>query len=468
MKQPDTNATRALARVAIAGRPNVGKSALFNCLVGRRVSIVHDQPGVTRDRLAATATTRNFTYELLDTGGIGSQIDDSFDEQVRAEADIAIAAADLILFVVDARAGLTPVDLELAALLRKSGCPIIVIANKIDHEKHEPLLAEISRLGFKQTVATSAAHARGIGALKDVIDQHLQLLDSECKPEETEQTGYLDTPKIAIVGRPNVGKSSLINALLRARRTIVSAVSGTTRDAVDIPFQARNKDYLLIDTAGIRAKGRNRSSVEVFSMLRSERSIRRADLCILVVDAADGVTAQDKKIAGLIQQANKPCIVAVNKWDLIAENYPDKEDKLLLIKQLRADLFFIDYAPCVFLSARSGEYVTRLFREVENIADAASTKLPTATLNLLVHDTLSASPPPLVKGKRFKILYLTQLAGSGPIPAPAFIVFTNNAELAPPQYMKFLERQIRLLHPLTGLPITFELRSREKRYAHKK
>ncbi len=459
---------RPVASVAIVGRPNVGKSALFNCLVGRRISIVHDQPGVTRDRVAAAASTRNFSYELLDTGGIGSQIDDSFDEQVRAEADIAIASADLILFVVDAKAGLTPVDLDLASHLRKAGCAVVVVANKIDHDKHESLTAEITSLGYPQVVATSAAHARGIGALKDIIDQHLQVLDTEGNLDSANKSGIHDAPKIAIVGRPNVGKSSLINALLRAKRTIVSDVSGTTRDAIDIPFRARDNDYVLIDTAGIRPKGRNRGSVEVFSVIRSEKSIRRADLCILVVDAADGVTSQDKKIAGIVQQANRPCIVVVNKWDLVAENYPDKKDKKLLIEQLRADLFFIDYAPCVFLSARSGKYVSRLFREVEGVAQAAQTRLPTATLNQLVHDTLAATPPPLVKGKRFKILYLTQLTANGPIPVPSFIVFTNNAQLAPPQYMKFLERQIRLLHPLAGLPVIFELRSKEKRYANKK
>ncbi len=449
----------------MVGRPNVGKSALFNQLVGRRISIVHDQPGVTRDRVAAMARTRHFSYELIDTGGIGSHVDDSFDEQVHVEADIAIASADLILFVVDAREGLTPVDHELATRLRKSGKPVVVAANKIDHESHEPLVAEVAALGFARVLATSAAHARGMEALRDVIDLHLQQI---AEPYEKNRSRDVlgsthDAPRIAIVGRPNVGKSSLVNALLRSKRTIVSNVSGTTRDAVDIPFTQRGQNYTLIDTAGIRPKGRHRTSVEVFSVMRSEKSILRADLCILVLDAAEGVTAQDKKIAGLIQRAGKPCIIALNKWDLVEVSLPEKEDKLRWLGQMHKGLFFLDYAPALYLSARSGKDVSRLFKEVESVRAASQARIPTPVLNRALHEFIASNPPPLRKAKRLKILYATQQSLPGPFPAPSFIVFVNDPDLATSQYVKFLERRLRAIEPFTGLPIHLEFRGRERR-----
>lgn len=449
--------------VAVVGRPNVGKSALFNRLTGRRISIVHDQPGVTRDRITAIARTRHFAYELIDTGGIGSQIDDSFDAQVHTEADIAIASADIILLVVDAREGLTPVDRALASRLRRSGRPVVVVANKIDHDNHDPLAAEATALGFSRVLATSAAHGRGIAALQDIIDLHLQQLPNP--EQELSNLAAGSGPGIAIVGRPNVGKSSLVNALLRSKRTIVSEVSGTTRDAVDIPFQVRGSNYTLIDTAGIRPKGRRRTSVEALAVIRSEKSIQRADLCVLVLDAAEGVTTQDKRIAGLIQKAGKPCVIVLNKWDLVEDPLLAKDVKLQALDTIRRDLFFLDYAPAVCLSARTGNHVSRLFKVIKSVQTASSARIPTAAVNRALRELIESNPPPLRKGKRLKILYATQQSPPGIIPTPSFIVFVNDPDLAPPNYLKFLDRHLREIEPFPGLPIHLEFRGRERRYA---
>src|SRR5258707_1986915 len=303
--------------VAIVGRPNVGKSALFNRLVRQRVAIVHDQPGVTRDRLSADCEIDSVRFTLVDTGGIGSAIDASFDEQVRAEADLAMEMANLILLVTDAREGLTPIDRLLARELRSTKKPIIVVANKIDHPNQTDHETEFTELGFAEVVAVSAAHGRGMTELAERIAAHL--------PDETNDSAPPSpTLKLAIVGRPNVGKSSLINAILQDRRTIVSDIAGTTRDAIDIPYHRGGKQFILIDTAGIRSRGKQSSSVEVFSVMRSQKSIERADVCALVIDAVDGVTAQDKKIAGLIQENKKPCLVAVEKIDFVKTSAPGR------------------------------------------------------------------------------------------------------------------------------------------------
>src|SRR6266853_4725527 len=299
--------------VAIVGRPNVGKSALFNRLAGRKISIVHDMPGVTRDRITATCKLASEPFTMIDTGGIGSDVDTSFTEQVRTEVENELAASDLLLFVVDAKDGLSPIDLDLARRLRRIDKPLILVINKVDHEKHMPNAAEFSRLGFENQIAISAEHDRGIAPLVAWIERELP--QGAGIPADMPETQV----KIAIVGRPNVGKSSLTNAILNDQRTLVSPISGTTRDAIDIPYERHGNHYVLIDTAGIRPRGKVDSSVEVFSVMRSEKSIRRAHLCCLVIDATAGVTAQDKKIAGMIQEERKPCIVAVNKWDLIKE-----------------------------------------------------------------------------------------------------------------------------------------------------
>jgi len=456
MENHYTNPTRT---VAIVGRPNVGKSALFNRLAGRKISIVHDQPGVTRDRLATLCKLGKKPFTIVDTGGIGSGVDASFTEQVHAEVDIAISTADVILFIVDGQAGLNPVDQDLAARLRRVNKPLILVVNKIDHPKHGNLSAEFSRMGFPSVLSISAEHGLGIADLVARTESLLPAFD------ETQDATPKRPTAIAIVGRPNVGKSSLINAILHNKRTLVSDISGTTRDAVDVPCIIKDKPYTLIDTAGIRPRGKVNNSVEVFSVMRSEKSIERADLCVLVIDAAMGVTTQDKKIAGLIQKAHKPCVLAVNKWDMIK---PDERDRDFLeskIQEIRDNLFFLDYAPVVLLSAKTGENMSRLFRFIEQVREDSRRKIGTGPLNRLIQTILSANPPAIRSGKRFKILYATQVerTSSEPIPIPRFLLFVNDPDVLAGSYKKYFESQLREEARFMGLPISLQMRGREKR-----
>lgn len=448
--------------VAIVGRPNVGKSALFNRLVGRKISIVHDEAGVTRDRLAAQSRLGKQPFTVVDTGGIGSVVDASFSEQVHAEVDIAIETADLLLFVVDAQAGLTPVDRDLAKQLRRVKKPLILLVNKIDQEnKHGALAAEFSRLGFENTLSISAEHGRGITELVELVETLLPAQDNEeLLPDSSEVA-----TQIAIVGRPNVGKSSLINAILCDRRTLVSEISGTTRDAVDVPYLQGNHRYVLVDTAGIRPRGKVSTSVEAFSVMRSEKSIARAHLCVLVIDATAGVTAQDKKIAGLIQKEHKPCVVAVNKWDLVTVEGERKKFLREFMADIMSELFFVDYAPLVLLSAKTGDNMERLFRMIEQVRRDARGKIGTGQLNRLLQNVLSANPPPIRNGRRFKVLYATQTEApaSEPIPIPRFLLFVNDAEALTPAYRKYLDGRLREESRFSGLPIQLQLRGRPPR-----
>ena len=326
-------------QVAIVGRPNVGKSALFNRLAGRNIAIVHDQPGITRDRISALSRRGAEPFTIWDTGGIGGHGETELLREVRSAAEAAMREADVILFIVDAQQGLTPIDQELARLLRRSKRPVVLVVNKIDHPKHENLDLEFQRLGF-ESVSISAAHGLGIGSLVTTIEERL--------PLSTLNAQLSTSPRplsLAIVGRPNVGKSSLINAILSDRRTIVSDLPGTTRDAVDIAYRRGSEQFVLIDTAGIRPRGKHASSVEVFSVMRSERTIRRAALCVLVIDATMGVTAQDKKIAALMQKAHKPSILVVNKWDLVKPESRAKATLAELINETRERLFFSPMLP---------------------------------------------------------------------------------------------------------------------------
>ena len=441
--------------VAIVGRPNVGKSALFNRLVRQRVAIVHDQPGVTRDRLSADCEIDSVRFTLVDTGGIGSAIDASFDEQVRAEADLAMEMANLILLVTDARDGLTPIDRLLARELRSTKKPIIVVANKIDHPNQTDHETEFTELGFAEVVPVSAAHGRGMTELAERIAAHL--------PDETSDSAPPSpTLKLAIVGRPNVGKSSLINAILQHRRTIVSDIAGTTRDAIDIPYQRDGKQFILIDTAGIRSRGKQSSSVEVFSVMRSQKSIERADVCALVIDAVDGVTAQDKKIAGLIQENEKPCLVVVNKLDLVKPSTRARDFFDAILGQIRSNLFFLDYAPIDVLSAHTGENLDRLFQSIERIEKHAQRTLGTGQLNRLLQQALEAHPPPARGNRRLKIMYATQIdfKQADSIRPPTFLLFVNDPQTLTDDYRRYLEGKIREQLGYYGLPILFRLRSR--------
>ena len=453
----------AMRTVAIVGRPNVGKSALFNRLIGRKVSIVHDQPGVTRDRIVAECTRGRQPFLVMDTGGIGAEVDVDFSEQVRAEVDIALETSDVLLFVVDGQVGLTGVDGEIAARLRRVSKPLILVVNKIDHHQHQSLPAEFTRLGFHPVFAVSAEHGVGVDVLLDRVEA---LLPEDSAEEEAERRAQ--PMKIAILGRPNVGKSSLTNAILQDERTLVSPISGTTRDAVDIPYQRGDQRYTLIDTAGIRPRGKRSDSVEVFSVMRSEASLNRADLCCLVLDASLGVSSQDKRIAGMIAEAHKPCVIVVNKWDLIEDRTRDKEGLKAELEKIREELFFISYAPMVLLSAKTGQALDRLFKRIENVREASRRRLGTGPLNRLLMAALTNHPPALKSGRRFKVLYGTQpepRRGDTVIPVPEVVLFCNEKALLEESYRRFLEGRIRAEEAWEGLPIRLILRERGPRKA---
>src|SRR3989441_2501663 len=366
--------------VAIVGRPNVGKSALFNRLVGRKIAIVHDQPGITRDRISAGCIRGDRPFILWDTAGISGAGETELSAQVRSVAEKALRESDVQLFVVDGKEGLSPLDEELARTLRKAQKPVVLVVNKIDNEKHEPLAAEFSSLGFERIFAISAEHDRGISDLVDAISR---LLPTPPKTGHQLSTISYQPISIAIVGRPNVGKSSLINSIVRGERAIVSELPGTTRDAIDILCQRDGRKFVFIDTAGIRRRGKHSSSVEVFSVMRAERSIRRADLCVLIVDLTMGVTAQDKRIAGLIQKARKPAIVVLNKWDLIKPKRKEKQAIAQFVDETHARIFFLDYAPVLIASAPAVESISKLLTLMEQIRRAAQQRIGTGLLNRL-------------------------------------------------------------------------------------
>src|ERR1043166_3823145 len=398
-----------LPNVAIVGRPNVGKSALFNRLVGRKIAIVHDQPGITRDRISAICSRGEKPFTVWDTGGIFGAGERELTKQVRQTADEALRESDLLLFVVDAKDGLSPIDQDLARMLRRSRRPVVLVINKIDNDKHESLAAEFDSLGFDRTVSISAEHNRGIGELLDLIEP---LLPAHSASVLQPSTFNFQRIALAIIGRPNVGKSSLINAIVQSERAIVSELPGTTRDSVDISYARDDKQFLFIDTAGIRRRGKLSSSVEVFSVMRAERSIRRADLCVLIVDLTSGVTAQDKRIAGLIQEAGKAALVVLNKWDLVKPKRGGAKTIRDLVADAQERIFFLDYAPVLIASAHTGENVDRLFQMIEKLKRAPTKRIGTGLLNRLMRAAFAANPPPMVKGKRLKLFYAAQAAGA--------------------------------------------------------
>jgi GTPase len=452
------HAGESVGSVSIVGRPNVGKSALFNRLVGRNIAIVHDQPGITRDRLASLSTRGPRPFTVWDTGGIGGAGETELTAQVRLAADAAMRESDVILFVVDAQAGLNPIDQELAKLLRKSKRPVVLVVNKIDHEKHEALESDFAQLGFDNSIAISSAHGRGIATLLEAIDSLLP----ESAIGNRQSTIELLPLSLAIVGKPNAGKSSLINAILRDTRTIVSELPGTTRDAVDILYKRGGEKFLLIDTAGMRARSKHSSSVEVFSVMRAERTVRRADLCVLVIDLTSGVTSQDKRIAGLIQEAEKPCVVVLNKWDLVKPNRGAKVAMDRTIADVREHLFFLDYAPILVGSARTGENVDQLFRLIDVVRKAARTRLGTGVLNRLLRAAFEESPPPMIGTKRLKLFYAAQTRSENEeaLEAAKIVLFVNQPKLLSDTYSRYLERRVRAAWPFPGLPVLFSCRAR--------
>ena len=469
--------------VAIVGRPNVGKSALFNRLVGRKIAIVHDQPGITRDRISAICNRGVHPFTVWDTGGMAvPQSRDELSVQVHRAAEQALGESDILLLVVDAKEGLSPVDEELARALRKLQKPILLVINKIDNEKHEPLAAEFDALGFEPSFSISAEHDRGISDLLGEIERRLP-----SPPHDSRVTSH-EPLAVAIVGRPNVGKSSLINSIVRGERAIVSELSGTTRDAVDILYERDGRKFVFIDTAGIRRRSKHSSSVEVFSVMRAERSIRRADLCVLIVDLTMGITAQDKRIAGLIQKARKPAIVVLNKWDLVKPRRREKDAARQLVEEAREIIFFLEYAPALITSALTGENIEKLFSLIETIQLAARQRIGTGVLNRLLRQAFEANPPPMVKGRRLKLFYATQTSrkqghvleggapatsqfsgatgrsertrGSSLLQPPEFVLFVNDPSLMAETYRRYLEARVRKTEPYPGLPIILTLRPR--------
>ncbi len=458
--------------VAIIGRPNVGKSALFNRLVGRKIAIVHDQPGITRDRLSAICARAERPFNLWDTGGIFGAGETELTAQVRHVAEEASRESDLLLFVVDAKEGLSPIDQELARTLRKTHKPIVLVVNKIDNEKHENLVAEFATLGFERSLSISAEHGRGISELLDTI---VDLLPAMASAIENQKSKIENALALAVIGRPNVGKSSVINSIMRSQRAIVSELPGTTRDAIDISYERNGEQFLFIDTAGIRRRGKHSSSVEVFSVMRAERSIRRADLCVLIADVTSGVTAQDKRIAGLIQEARKGAIVVLNKWDLVKlapgrvrPTGGPKRGERQTIKQLvgltREKLFFLDYAPVLVASARTGENIKNLFGFIAKIQRESRARIGTGILNRLLRAAFAANPPPMKKGRRLKLFYAAQAAGKKGqhLEPPQFVLFVNDPQLLADQYRRYLEARIRDAQTYTGLPIQLVCRPRSE------
>lgn len=468
------NGNGAEPNVVIVGRPNVGKSALFNRLAGRKIAIVHDQPGITRDRIAALCQRGPRPFMVWDTGGVLGAGELQLRSHVRRGVEEAIRGSDLLLFVVDAKQGLSPIDEEFARLLRKSGKPVILVINKIDHEKHETLASDFDLLGFKESLAISAEHDRGTLELIEAIDQSLP--QRAALSQAPLSAAAAKAPLlVAIIGRPNAGKSSLINSIVKTDRAIVSELPGTTRDAVDVFYQRDGDHYLLIDTAGIRRRGSHSSSVEVFSVMRAERSIRRADLCVLIVDLTSGATAQDKKIAGLVQKARKASIVVANKFDLVK---PKRGRKILIDEIITAtqdQLFFLDYAPVLVASALTGQHVEKIFRLIKQVQRAANTRIGTGVLNRLLRAAFAANPPPMRKGKRMKLFYAAQahgpkdrsagerIRGGEQLPPPEFVLFVNDPSLLTQTYERYLVARIREAQPYPGLPVILTLRPRSER-----
>ena len=432
--------------IAIVGRPNVGKSMLFNKLVGQRLSIVEDTPGVTRDRLYAEAEWRNRKFDLVDTGGIEPSADSQILAFMRQQAEIAIQHATVILFVCDIKTGLTASDQEVANMLLRSRKPVVLAVNKMDQVGiTNPDIYEFYNLGLGDPIAVSAVHGHGTG---DLLDACMEYFAPEDEEEEED-----DVIKVAIIGKPNVGKSSLVNRILGEQRVIVSDMAGTTRDAVDSYFENQKGKYLFIDTAGMRKKSKVDDRIEKFSVLRATMAIERADVCLILVDANEGVTEQDTKVAGLAHEAGKACIIVVNKWDAI-----EKDDKTMdhMRQDIRRDLSYMTYAPIVFISALTGQRVDRLFDLINYVNDQASLRITTGMLNTVLADATARVQPPTDKGRRLKIYYMTQIG----IKPPHFVCFCNDAKLFHFSYQRYLENQIRSTFGLEGTPVRLTIRQK--------
>ncbi len=432
--------------IAIVGRPNVGKSHLFNKLAGQRISIVEDTPGVTRDRLYADAEWRGRTFTMVDTGGIEPSTDNEMLLFMREQARIAIDTADVIVLVTDVRTGVTAADMDVANMLLKAKKNVVLAVNKMDSTgPADADFYEFYNLGLGEPIAVSAVHGHGTGDLLDACFAFF--------PPEEEEAEEDDLVKVAVVGRPNVGKSSLVNRILREERVIVSDVAGTTRDAVDSFFENDSGRYLFIDTAGLRKKSRVEDRVEKFSAMRSLDAIERSDVCLVLLDAREGVTEQDTKVAGMVHESGKACILVVNKWDLV-----EKETKTMdrQREEIRKALVFMPYAPIVFISALTGQRVPRLFELINYVCEQSAMRIATGMLNSLLGDATARVQPPTDKGRRLKLYYMTQTG----VKPPTFIIFCNDRELFHFSYQRYIENQLRSTFGLEGTPIRLIIRQR--------
>lgn len=435
--------------VAIVGRPNVGKSTLFNKLVGQRLSIVDDTPGVTRDRIFGECEWRNRTFSVIDTGGIEPYSNDIILSQMRMQAQLAIDAADVIILVTDIKSGLVATDKEVASMLQKSGRPVVLCVNKCDKiGEVEPEYYEFYNLGLGDPIQVSSVHGHGTGDLLDAVFKYLPDYDNE----DTES----DIINVAVIGKPNAGKSSLINKILGNERCIVSNIAGTTRDSIDSAFENEYGKFNFIDTAGIRRKSKIDNAIEKYSIIRAKMAIDRADVCVIMIDATEGFTDQDSKVAGLAHEAGKACIIAINKWDAV-----DKDDKTMANykKKLEIDFSFMSYAPFIFISAKTGQRLEKLFELIISVSNSNSMRIPTGVLNDLLAQAVTRVQPPTDKGKRLKIYYMTQPTTK----PPTFVCFVNSAELFHFSYQRYLENRIRETFGLMGTPIKFIIRERNEK-----
>lgn len=432
--------------VAIVGRPNVGKSTLFNKLIGERLAIVKDTPGVTRDRLFAPCEWRGRTFMLADTGGIEPHSDDVILSQMRRQAQLAIEQADVIVLVTDLQSGVTANDADVAVMLQKSGKPVVLAVNKCDHVGGIPAdFYEFYNLGLGDPIAVSSVHGHGTGDLLDAVLEHL--------PPPGQEEEDPDVIRVAVIGKPNAGKSSLVNRIAGEERTIVSDVAGTTRDAVDTPVHNQYGDFIFIDTAGLRRSNKVDDAIEKYSVLRAEMAVERSDVCVILIDGVEGFTEQDSKVAGIAHQQGKACIIAVNKWDAV-----EKDGKTMdkMRKKLMNDFSFMAYAPFIFISAKTGQRIDRLFELIRYVSQQNSMRISTGMLNDVLAQATARVQPPTDKGRRLKIYYMTQPSTR----PPTFVCFVNRADLFHFSYQRYLENQIRETFGLEGTPIRLIIREK--------
>ena len=434
--------------VAIVGRPNVGKSTLFNVIAGDSIAIVKDTPGVTRDRIYADCSWLNYNFTLIDTGGIEPDSSDVILSQMRDQAQIAIDTADVIIFLVDVRQGLTDADGKVADMLRRSQKPVVLCVNKVDSfKKMEADVYEFYNLGIGDPIPVSASNHQGVGDLLEAVSDHFKKDGSESDDD--------DRPRIAIVGRPNVGKSSIVNRLVGEKRVIVSDIAGTTRDAIDTPLKRNGREYILIDTAGLRRKSKIHEDLERYSIIRTVTAVERADVVVMVIDAAEGVAEQDAKIAGIAHERGKGVIIAVNKWDAVEK---DAKTIYKMTEKIKQTLAYMPYAEFVFISAKTGQRLDKLFELIDMIIENQSMRIATGVLNEILAEAVAMQQPPSDKGRRLKIFYMTQIS----VKPPTFVVFVNDKKLMHYSYTRYIENQIRNAFGFRGTPLRFIIRERKE------